>query len=186
MTLDPLSRPGLDLLAAIDVLDRHGIRWVMTGSLVMIAYGARFTPGDLDITPALDDDNRKAFSSVAEELEAIPLHVPGSPQCPPLEWHYEWSPRPSTTENLDYLYVTTVGQIDFVPSLCGTYEDLLPHAASLDVGGHEVWVADPRSVLDRLEGRNRRKDQARRSEVERVRNAVEGGTAELTGLGHLL
>jgi len=153
---------------------------------VLIAYGARFSPGDLDITPALDEENLQAFSDVALELEAIPFHEPAWSKCPPLEWHYEWSARPATVENLDHLLVTTVGRIDFVPRLCGTYDELVPGAVPLEVGGHQVLVADPTSVLDRLSGRQRAKDERRQEEVEKVRKAVESGTARLTGLDHLI
>lgn len=158
----------------------------MTGSLVLAAHGARLVPGDLDITPALDPNNLDALAEVASEVEAIPLHDPDWPKCPPLDWHYRWSPRPANEENLDHLLVTTVGRLDFVPRLCGTYEELTPNSHSLDVGGFEVLVADPMSVLDRLKGRNRSKDIHRQSEIERIRNAIESGTAELTGLDHLI
>ncbi|MDH3191036.1 MAG: hypothetical protein OEM39_10470 [Acidimicrobiia bacterium] len=180
-----MSRPDLDLLPAIEVLHRHQVRWVMTGSLVLAAYGARLIPGDLDITPALDPGNLEAIATVVSEVEAIPLHDPDWPKCPPLDWHYRWSPRPASVENLDHLMVTTVGRLDVVPRLCGTYEELAPNAVSLDVGGLEVFVADPTSVLDRLEGRTRSKDRDRQSEIQRVRDAVESGTLKLAGLDHL-
>ena len=184
--LDPQSRPKLDLAAALDALDRHRVRWVLTGSLVLISYGARLEPGDLDITPSLEPENLEAIAELATELQAIPLHEPTWPQCPPLEWHYEWVPIPPTVENLDHLLVTSVGRLDIVPELCGSYDELAPGASPMIVGGHEVLVADPRSVLDRLMGRNRAKDQARQQQVDSVRAAVEAGTASLSGLDHIL
>lgn len=164
MPLDPLSRPALDLVAAVEVLHRHRVKWLMTGSLVLAAYGARLVPGDLDITPALDPDNLEALTRVAVEVEAIPFHDPDWPLCPPLPWHYQWSPQPATEQNLDSLLVTTVGRLDYVPRLCGTYDELVSGATPLDVGGMEVLVADPVSVLDRLRGRSRPKDLNRRTE----------------------
>ena len=186
MSLDPLSRPSLDLARAFEVLDRHQVRWVMTGSVVLAAYGARIEPGDLDITPAIDDANLEALSRVAVEVEAIPMHDPGWSKCPPLDWHFTWSPHPASVENLDHLLVTTIGMLDFVPSLCGTYDELAPGAKRLSVGGTEVLVADPTTVIDRLEGRGRPKDLRRQSEYERVREALGDGAVELVGLDHLV
>ena len=157
----------------------------MTGSLVLAAYGGRITPGDLDITPALDSDNLAAIANVMSELDAIPMHDPNWPNCPPLDWHFRWSPKPPSLENLDHLMITTVGALDVVPRLCGTFEALAPSAVNLDVGGLEVLVADPASVLDRLEVRTRKKDLERRPEIERIRKAVESGTLEMVGLDHL-
>jgi hypothetical protein len=183
---DPLARPALDLAAAIETLSCHEVRWVMTGSMALVAYGAKLDPGDLDVTPGLDPNNLEALSHVAWEVEAIPWHGPDWAEGTPLDWHYRWSPWPATMENLDHLLVTTVGRLDFVPRLCRTYEDLAPSSARLDVRDVEVLVADPLSALGRLEGRNRHKDLDRRFEIERVRTAVESGDARLTGLDHLI
>lgn len=185
MTLDPMSRPSLDLARAIEVLDRYQVRWIMTGSLVLVAYGAQIDPGDLDITPALDADNLEALSRVAVEVEAIPMHDPDWSKCPSLDWHFTWSPHPATVENLDHLLVTTIGMLDFVPRLCGTYDELAPGADRLAIDGKEVLIADPTTVLDRLTDRGRPKDLRRQSEYERVLGAVESGTNQLVGLNHL-
>jgi hypothetical protein len=173
-------------MAALDALDRHGVRWVLSGSLVLIAYGATFIPNDLDITPALDEANLEAIADLAVDLHAIPLHDPEWSKCPPLEWHYRWQPRPATAENLDHLLVTDVGLLDFVPRLCGTYEELVPGSSRLEVGGHSIRVADPMTVLDRLDGRSRPKDLARRQQVDQIRTDVEAAVASLVGLDHLV
>lgn len=170
----------------MDGLDRHGVRWVLSGSLVLIAYGATFFPGDLDFTPALDEANREAIADLAADVDAIPLHDPGWSKCPPIEWHDTWQPRPATVENLDHLLVTDVGLLDIVLRMCGTYEELAPDSAPIEVGGHIVFVADPRTVLDRLDGRSRPKDVVRRQQVDQIRAAVETGAATLVGLHHLV
>ena len=106
MKPDPTTRPVLNLLAALDALDRHGVRWVLSGSLVLVAYEATFVPGDLDITPALDEANLESIADLAANVDAIPFHNPGWSKCPPIEWHYTWQRRPATGENLDHLLVT--------------------------------------------------------------------------------
>lgn len=186
MTLDPLARPDLDLAAVLQALDRHHIRWVLTGSLVLVAYGAKLVPNDIDVTPALDDDNLAAIARLAVELDAVPAHAPDWRGCPPLEWHYQWRPEPATKANLDHLLVTTVGMVDVVPELCGTYDLLVRCTTPLQVGPHQVLVADPRTVIERISGSTRPKDRTRSREIERLRAGIEQGTQRLTGLDHLL
>jgi hypothetical protein len=178
--MDPESRPELDLMGVVAALARHRVRWVLTGSLVLAAYGAEIEPGDIDVTPALDEANLQALAHMADELDAIPAHVPDWPRCPPLGWHRRWSPWPATVENLDHLLVTTVGMVDLVPSLCGTFESLAPEATRLRVGDHRVLIADPTSVLARVG--QRRKDDARADEFNRMRTQIDDGTACLVGL----
>jgi hypothetical protein len=173
-------------MSALDALDHHGVRWVLSGSLVLIAYGATFVAGDLDITPALDEENLEAIAALAGDVHAIPLHDPEWSKCPPLEWHYAWQPRPATVENLDHLLVTDVGLLDIVPTLCGTCEELVPGSSRLEVGGQSIRVADPRTVLGRLDGRSRPKDLVRRRQVDQMRTAVDTGVATLGGLDHLI
>lgn len=153
---------------------------------MLIAYGARFEPGDLDITPALDDANLRALSNVAAELGGVPAHVSEWRECPPLTWHSAWTPEPATVANLDHLLVTAAGMLDYVPSLCGLYEDLVDSASPLQVSRHSVLVADLASVLDRIDGGPRQKELVRMKEIEELRRAVERGTQRLTGLDHLI
>ncbi|MEO1057558.1 MAG: hypothetical protein AAFY28_11645, partial [Actinomycetota bacterium] len=171
----------------LDGLTRHRVRWVLTGSLVLVAHGADFAPGDIDVTPALDEDNLLAISQLLDELDAIPAHRPEWAACPPVDWHHAWSPQPATVDNLDHLFVTTTGMIDIVPSLCGSYDDLVGSATPIEVDGSEVLVADPLTVLARMEDAGRRsKDRARGQEIERVRNALARGDDTLRGLEHLI
>jgi hypothetical protein len=186
LTLEPTGRAELDLAAILDALDRHSVRWVLTGSLVLAAYGARLTPNDIDVTPALDDDNLAAVARLAAELEAVPAHAPDWPDCPPLEWHHHWRPWPATTANLDHLFVTTAGMVDIVPELCGTYDELVSRATPLQIGPHQVLVADPGSVLDRISQLARPKDLSRAEEIARLRDEIEQGVQHMSGLEHLL
>ncbi len=184
--LDPTSQPRLDLAETLDALTRHRVRWVLAGSLVLVAHGADFTPGDIDIVPALDENNLLAVAQLLNDVDAIPAHRPEWKACPPLEWHRTWSPQPATIDNLDHLFVTTIGMIDIVPRLCGTYDDLVQHAIPLDVNGSEVLVADPLTMLARMEAAGRRsKDQSRSLAIEQVRNALTRGEHTLRGLDHL-
>lgn len=183
--LDPRSRPTLDFLAAVSALSRHRVRWVMAGSIVLLAYGVRLEPGDLDVVPALDEPNLKAVSSLLASLDAVPRHFPDWPECPPLEWHSTWRPEPATEANLDYLFVTAAGPVDIVPTLCGTYEELVTGARAVSVAGRRVLLAHPEAVLQRLDGR-RRKDVVREREVSALREVVAKGQLPEPDLARLM
>src|SRR4028119_2148849 len=67
--LHPLGPP--DIPALLGMLDSHGIRYVLTGSVAAMAYGADIgQAGDLDITPALDRENLGRLRTLLLEIEA--------------------------------------------------------------------------------------------------------------------
>lgn len=56
-----------DLLSA---LARHRVRYVLTGSVAALAYGADIgQAGDLDITPTLDKENLSRLEAVLQDIE---------------------------------------------------------------------------------------------------------------------
>ena len=112
-----------------------------------MAYGANLTPGDLDICPALDEENLQPLANALREMEAKPRYTPG--------WNTQeecdnWSPHPLTEENFDHLFETALGDLDVVPRPYGpegkldrfTYERLNERAITSTTFGVEVRVAD--------------------------------------------
>lgn len=173
--LDPLSRPPLAFARVLALLDQRRVRWVLAGSTVLRAYGARIELGDLDIVPALDPHNLEAISACLDDLDAVPAHFVDWERCEPLDWHATWRPRPATVENLDHLYVTAAGMVDIVPRLCGTFDELQDGATEVRAMGTSVLLADPASVLARISGR-RRKDVSRASEIAELRRRLDAGS----------
>lgn len=145
----------------VGLLAEHEVRWVLTGSAVLAVYGAELVPNDLDVTPALEADNLRKLADVLSEVSAIPAHVPDWPAGLTLEQCRAWRPYPASEANLDHLFVTSLGMLDVPPRVCGTYDQLLPQAATVDFAGVPVRVCDPREVLSRLDGRTRPKDLQR-------------------------
>ena len=172
---DPTARPALRFAAVVAALVEHRVEWVLTGSCVLAAYGAELNPNDVDVTPALDPANLARIAAMLDDLGARPAYLPNWPESPTLEACAAWTPARPTEEHLDHLYVTSLGMIDIVPRLCGTYHDLLPTATTTRVAGHPVRVCDPAEVLARLEGRSRPKDLLRRLQYAEVAAAVRNG-----------
>lgn len=67
-------------------------------------------------------------------------------------------PEPTTERHLDRLFVTRLGMVDVPPRLCGTYDELIGEATTVEVAGVPVRVCDPDQVLVRLQGRTWTKD----------------------------
>jgi hypothetical protein len=165
---DSTQRPPLQLLRVVAELDRHGIDYVLTGSIVLVAYGADLIPNDLDVTPALDEANLQRLGVLLDDLGAIPAHDADWAEGPSANECQAWTSRPTSEANLDHLFVTRFGLIDVVPRLCGTYVELLHASGTVFVDGHRVRICDPAEVLKRLDGRTRRKDVDRRAQYSAV------------------
>jgi hypothetical protein len=157
---DPVERPILRLGEVILHLARHDVRWVLTGSVVLAACDVAIEPNDVDVTPELSRDNLCRLGRALEEIGAVPACTPGWAAGPAIDQCRAW--RPAAAEaSLDHLFVTDLGMIDVVPRLCGLYEELMPSAAIVEVGGVPLAVCEPLAVLARLDGLARRKDLER-------------------------
>lgn len=113
--LDPTDRPAPQITRIVEALDRHRIRWVMSGSTVAALFGAPLEPNDLDVVPALDPANLSRLARLLDELHAVPAFVPPPYQGPTLAQCRAWRPDPPTAEQLDHLFVTSLGMLDFPP-----------------------------------------------------------------------
>jgi hypothetical protein len=158
---DPEDRPPLRVVPLVAALAAHRVEYVLSGSVVLVAYGADLSPGDLDVVPATDPDNLHRLAAVLGALGAVPAYLPGWADGPTLAACRAWRPMPATVENLDHLFVTPLGMLDVPPTLTGTFAELRPGATRVDVAGTAVWLCDPQEVLRRIDGRGRAKDLRR-------------------------
>jgi hypothetical protein len=161
--------------ALVRVLADHGVEWVLSGSAVLVLYGADLRPNDLDVVPALDQDNLDRLARLLVGLRALPAYFPAWAEGPSLAQCLRWRPDPVTPEQIDHLFVTAHGMLDIPPSITGTYRELAEGATFVEVAGLVVRVCDPGEVLRRLDGRARRKDLARAREYDAVRERVRRG-----------
>ena len=168
----------------LEALRSHEIRWIMTGSTVLAAYSADLSPNDLDVMPALDAQNLRRVAALLVELDAIPIHKPEWKDSLTVEQCRAWKPEPAIEEQLDRLLVTTLGLLDVVPRLCGTYEELKQQAISIDAFGYEILMCDPHEVLRKMPERPRKKDRRRAAQLQEVRDRIGKGLGPI-GLSRL-
>lgn len=170
MTPTPHDRPPLDAPALVAALDRHEVRWVLAGSLVLSLHGARLTPNDLDVVPDLAEENLTRVAACLGELGAVKAYLDGwGGVRGTLEACRAWSPDPATVENLDWLFVTPHGMLDIVVELAEPYETLMQEAELHEMDGVRFHACHPARVLAALEKRDRKKDRERAGEYARMR-----------------
>jgi hypothetical protein len=154
--------PGLppladeDAAAIFEVLDRHGVAYVVIGGMAAAMWGSDLPrTTDADITPAADTANLDRLAAALAEMGAR-LRVEGVP---------EGIPAPLDADTLAGRNVITMltdhGPLDvsFCPEGTAGYADLAARAARLAVGDHPgVPVADLADVIASKEAAGRAKD----------------------------
>ncbi|MGH2487923.1 MAG: hypothetical protein ACRDHE_18130 [Ktedonobacterales bacterium] len=170
----PPDIPGL-----LGTLDRHGARYVLTGSVAALAYGVEIgQAGDLDITPALNVENLTRLSAVLDEIEAgldpdAPFghwetradgekHWRVDEATPELQAERaNWRVDPADPSTFDTLVCSRLGNFDIVPELSGPYEALMKRAVPLRAWGYAIWVVHVDELLAALTVPRRPKDTPR-------------------------
>ena len=166
----------------LQVLSTHGVRYVITGSVAAQIYSVELEPGDIDITPALDEDNIIRLIEVLEELEARPegfghwelqpdgekkwIEEPATPEA-----LAKWQPDPNDVSTQDHLFLTRLGNFDIVPELAGDYEILMQTAVQMKAFGVQVWVAHIDELLNKLTKPRREKDIPRVTQLREIQRS---------------
>jgi hypothetical protein len=176
--------------ALLDALDRHSVRYVLTGSVAARMYGVDTgRPGDLDITPALDPDNLRRLADLLTEIEAGL-----DPDDPFGHWETlmdgerkwvmdertperiaeraNWRPNPARLSTFDHLFRTRLGNFDVVPELGGTYDTLARRAVPMSAHGHDILVAHIDELLAALTLPRRPKDVPRVQQLREIQRRL--------------
>lgn len=148
----PLGVP--DVPAVVEVLNRHGVRYVVIGGWVAQAYVESYVTEDVDFTPATDPDNLERLSAALTELDArirtevVPEGLPFAHDAVSLGRTKMW--------NLQCRHGAF--DIAFEPA-GGGYNHLAGHAHLVNVRGVEIPVVDLADVVASKRLANRPKDQ---------------------------
>jgi hypothetical protein len=185
-----VERTKPDVEALLDILNEHGVEYVVTGSAAALLHGAALEPGDLDITPALDHGNLDRLRRVLEAIHAHQYEDAGfghwetndagehrwvTDQATPenVAARANWSPNPHDPATYDYLLASDFGSIDIVPVISGTYEQLAPRAATVLRAGHWVLVEAVSDLLATLTVPRREKDAGRVRQLRHIQRRQE-------------
>lgn len=147
--------PEQDSDRLIEVLSRHGVRFVLIGGMAALLHGSPFPTEDLDITPDAAHDNADRLSRALAEMDAR-SYARSEPQGLPFS-HTGRSLAETGVWNL----VTRHGRLDisFVPTGTTGFADLDGGAVDINIEGIHVRVASLADVIRSKQAANRPKDQ---------------------------
>ncbi|MEP6759223.1 MAG: hypothetical protein ABJB55_08510 [Actinomycetota bacterium] len=139
-----------------EVLDRHGVRYVLIGGLAAILHGASHLTTDVDVVPKEARDNLDRLSAALKELHAR-IRVTSEPEGVPFDYSAESLARVRVW-NLQ----TAAGDLDitFEPSGTRGYDDLRRDAISMRLRSGDVTVASLADVIRSKEAADRPRDRA--------------------------
>lgn len=150
-----MTKP-LNAAAIVDVLNRHGVKFIVIGAFAALAQRAPIpATRDIDLTPDLSADNLIRLSAALKELGAR-IRTDNVDEGLPFD-HNGRSLAASSVWNL----ICPYGEFDisFVPSgIAGGYEELATRAHKMRVETVEVMVADLSDVIRSKEAAGRPKD----------------------------
>jgi hypothetical protein len=141
----------------LQVLERHGVRYVVIGGLAAELRGSPYITRDVDVTPSRDRPNLRRLAAALRELNAT-LRIPGveGPVEFPLDENsFDWG----TT----WTFATDHGYLDlaFLPDGARGYNDLRRGATKERLTDTlHVVVASLADVIRSKEAAGREKDRA--------------------------
>jgi hypothetical protein len=150
-----MSVRPFDPRGVLEVLERHGLRYVVIGAVAAIIHGYPLSTQDLEVTPARDPENLERLAGALRELEAR-LRVPRGPGVPfPID-------AVMLSRGEVWALTTKAGPLDLVYLPAGTqgYDDLRRDAREIDIGGVTVPVASLPDVIRSKEAAGRPRDIA--------------------------
>lgn len=145
----------LDLPRLVEVLERHGVVYVLIGGLAAVYHGSPFPTEDADITPDTDRRNLTRVAAALRELNAR-VRTESEPDGLPFACDAD-SLAAVETWNL----TTDAGDLDlsFQPDGTRGYPDLHRDAARVPLYGATVEIASLADVIRSKQAANRPKDQ---------------------------
>lgn len=138
----------------LEVLDRHGLRYVLIGGMAAFLHGAAHITEDVDITPEHNPENLRRLSAALRDLGAR-VRTPGVEGGLAFD-HDATSLGAAGVWNL----VTSFGDLDisFVPTGTQGYVDLVRDAVTISVLGVTTTLASLADIVRSKEAAGRPKD----------------------------
>ena len=158
------SEVGFDPAGLIEVLDRHGVVYVLVGGYAAQLHGSSRPTNDMDVTPATDRDNLARLAAALKELGAS-IRVDGMAEGLPFDTSAQ-----ALAGMLALNLRTPHGDLDltFTPSGTNGYDDLKQAAPRLILGGIEIQLASLSDIIRSKEAAGRPKDLAALAELYRL------------------
>jgi hypothetical protein len=158
-----VNRPRFNPIPMLEVLQRHGVEFIVVGAAAAIVQGSPIPTYDLEVTPARYPENYERLANALRELSAE-LRTPVDPVPFPID-------AKMLAGGEAWTLATTFGELDLVFAPAGTrgFEDLRRDAFSAELGtGRPALVASLRDVIRMREASNREKDRGQLPALRRT------------------
>ena len=146
----------LDPECLFEVLDRHGVEYVLIGGLAAVLHGSPTTTNDADFLPSSDEANLNRLSAALKDLDAR-VRSTSDPEGVALD------PHPALLASVGMLNMTTrCGDLDlsFRPTGLDDYDAVVDGAVSVDIGELSIQIAALDDIIHSKTVADRAKDRA--------------------------
>lgn len=160
-----------DPRAILQILEKHGVEYILIGGLAATLHGSPHVTTDVDITPRRQRQSMERLAAALVEMEAR-IRVAGVPGGVAFDRAAEF------LQEASILNLTTAhGDLDltFQPSGTLGYDDLRRAALSVDIGGVTVAVASLADIIRSKEAAGRLKDRLVLPTLRRLLEAASDG-----------
>ena len=148
------NRVDFDPLRIFQLLDRHGVSYVVIGGVAGRLYGSPILTDDLDICYERSKRNREALAKALRDLQAAPRDMD-------LELPFQLD---AATLGLgdSFTFSTDAGKLDCLATPEGTagYGDLIKKAVQFDVAGCRIKAVSLEDLMRMKKAAGRAKDKA--------------------------
>lgn len=151
----------------VQVLDAHGVRYVLVGGLAATLHGSPAVTYDVDVAAQQTVANLERLAGALVELGAVRY----TDREGPLD-----QPAPSRFLEDVEQFASPIGYIDvlhWIPA-AGGYDQLADRAEPIDVGGVRVLVAALDDVIASKQAADRDKDRAQLPALYALRDELRG------------
>lgn len=149
-----------DFAAMLRVLGSGGVEFILVGGAAAVAHGSSRLTQDLDIVYRRTPENMRRLTA------ALAPHGPYLRGAPPgLPFHFD---EPTVRRGLNFTLTTSLGDLDVLGEIVGGggFEQLAPHAISLDVFGARCLCLDLARLIHVKRAAGRPKDLEAIAELE--------------------
>jgi predicted nucleotidyltransferase len=154
------------LRETLELLDRHGVEFVIIGGVAISLHGSSYVTFDLDICYARTPENlRRLSDALAEQhprLRDLPEALP-----------FVWDER-TLRHGTNFTLATDLGEIDLLGEVAGvgTFADALAASVVMSLFGIECRVLSLDALIEAKRAAGRTKDLLILPELEALREAT--------------
>lgn len=156
-----------DFVRVLEVLDAHGVEFVLIGGVGAIVQGSPVMTEDIDVCHARTKEN---LERLATALRSISARLRGAPEGLPFVLDGETLRRGDS-----FTFQTDLGPVDVLGTPAGSrgYEELRTRARWSDLEGHGVWAASVDDLIAMKKAAGRPKDLAAIPHLEALKDELD-------------